>query len=402
MDELALIRSFDPAPSADPAARAAARTALLRRIESRSVPVWRRRRIVVATVAFAALVLAAAAFGGRLLDLFEGKPAPPAVKRALKLEIAGFRRMTGGITPFAPLPGGYRASRTRGILAVRTPLGRVFIWGVSTVSGNVCTVLQRQGGGTENGALQNGFCIGPKTQQPAVLWAATSITFGNPSTSHWDTTPVLYGHVTPSVRSVELRLQNGTMKKLRVVEGFFAASLPAVAQKDSLVGRDARGHTVDREQVPIGSEPGAALLPVYGRARILVEINERDGAPLALILEKCRYGTALDYSTGGGGSLSCQSPGFGLRRSERIALSFGSGGTPGETEYFLHGDAGTRTTTLDIVYRDGTKVEVPTPGGWALYEFPPGRNFGDLKELVAYDHDGRKIDSRPFSRYSRP
>jgi hypothetical protein len=392
MDELTLIRSFDEDVRSDESALAGARRALIAHIERRSVPFWRRRRIAVAAIALAALALAAAAFGSRLIDLFEGTPASPAVKRELKLEIAGLQKMVYR-GPFAPVPGGYRTAKTRGIMTLRTPLGRVYLWGVFTKAGNVCTAFE----GATRGKpyLENGLCIGKKTSQPPILWAITPVGFGDLSEAETPSVSILYGHLTRRVASVDFRAAHGGSKRLRIVEGFFAVRLPPLYADYTLVGRDGAGHELDRERVHVTGETSGPLLPVLGRAQILVEINSRQGEPIALILNRCPHGgAALDFLAGGGGSVSCSALAPAFRRTARIGVGFGGGGSAS----FIHGDAGERTAKLEIVYRDNTAVMVTTPRGWILYELPAGRAFKDIQELVAFDSQGRKVSSEPLPR----
>jgi hypothetical protein len=388
MDELTLITSFEADVPADAAARAAARSALLGHIERRRVPLWRRRRVAVGLIALTALAVAAAALGGRLLDLFEGKPAPPAVKRELRREIAGLTRIIDQGNADWPRPGGYRFSRTRGLVAVPTSRGPVYVWALLTGNGNVCAILQGATRGQPH--VQTGMCIGRKTLQPPVLWGLASVPFGNPSAPATATEPILYGHVTPSVRSLELRLASGRTGPVRIVEGFFAVAVPRAQEEETLVARGDDGSEIDREHVPVAVEPGQPLLPVFGRARILVEINMRGGEPLALDLAPNNHGALCEFVWGGGtGRSYCPPPGLpSTPRSERIDVGFGET-TSLAPERYLYGDAGTRTATLELVFADGSKVSVPTADGWMLYELRAG---GRVEELVARDRLGRVVD----------
>lgn len=206
------------------------------------------RRVLVALAAAALLavllVTPALGIGGRLLDLIQGPPAPPEVQTyfaandGTREKMFAFAEEAGAKLHdrFSPVI----ASEARGVFAIESAEGPIYLWAAPTEDGRQCWLIQA---GTENVTGRPfglGGCDGPGEQpsamSPGVWWTAER----------------------PNIEIVHVRIYDDAITRIEVeVEGASAISLPVVsgyalgtvAKEErilAIVGREADGDEVMR------------------------------------------------------------------------------------------------------------------------------------------------------------
>jgi hypothetical protein len=186
----------------------------------------RRRVALVALVAAAAALLVAPAFGigGRLLDLIHGPPAPPAVQTSFAADDAR-REQFFADAAAAGVEIHDRFSHTipgeaRGVAAVETSDGPIYLWAAPTEDGRQCWLIQtgedpatgRPGGfGSCDGA------DGTEAIQPeGFLW-----TIERPSVN------IVHVRVyDPAITRIEVDLQGAAAISLPVASGHVLGTVP--------------------------------------------------------------------------------------------------------------------------------------------------------------------------------
>jgi hypothetical protein len=187
-----------------------------------------RRRYGLAAVAVAALLVVPAALG--LHGLFQGTPAPPAVKSwfADSLTQQGFR------TKFPQAD----VSQAHGVLEVQTSDGPEDLWVAPNDRGGSCWFIDFAND-PPGPAGQYGFggcypwadfALGRSQKGAyAMIWPSgrpsTDIDWGAVWINPHPTLQTLWGHLNVSATRIEVDLANGSKLHLSVVESFFLASL---------------------------------------------------------------------------------------------------------------------------------------------------------------------------------
>lgn len=204
----------------------------------------RGRRPLAAALALAVLlgvllVTPAFGLGGRLLDAINGKPAPTEVKAFFASNDQGRARLfaeadrAGAVLHdrFSPV----LADETRGVFAIQTSDGPIFLWAAPTEDGRECWLLQTTTT-TAGGSTSCDEKDSAQAMQPEIFWTEDR----------------------PNIRIVHARILDESIARITVeVEGGPEVSLPAVdghglgtVAKDAriiaLVGRDADGTEVAR------------------------------------------------------------------------------------------------------------------------------------------------------------
>jgi hypothetical protein len=210
--------------------------------QSRQVPL-RKRPALAAGLAFTVLgvllVTPAFGIGGRILEFIDGRPAPTEVKTYFasndqeRARMFAFAEEAGAElhNRFSPV----LADEARGVFAIESPDGPIFLWSAPTEDGRQCWLLQAMTstpGGT-------GSCDATDEQMPM-----------RPET--------LWTEDRPSVKIVHARIYDDAITQVDVVlDGAPEVSVPLVAghalgtvSQDSrivaLVGRNADGDEVAR------------------------------------------------------------------------------------------------------------------------------------------------------------
>jgi hypothetical protein len=228
-----------------PAAGAADWSDVQRRAAGQRMAVRRRRLMAVAaTAGMGALLAVAPATGivGELRDLIEGTPAPPPVQTeiakgdAFRQEIYARAKEAGRELRdrYSPVI----ASETRGVLAVDTIDGPIYLWVSPTEDGRQCWLIQAGQDETTGRPYGSGSCDGDNMPaiSPGSFWTAER----------------------PSVKIIHVRLANDTITRVQVevegaanltlpvVDGHTLGTIPKDAKATVLVGLDNDGNEIAR------------------------------------------------------------------------------------------------------------------------------------------------------------
>jgi hypothetical protein len=205
----------------------------------------RRPRLALAVVLVGlVLVPAALAFGGKIVDLFEGTPAPPAVSTTFegfnRLADLSIRKGFEGQAPHADV------SKAHGVIEIQTADGPLDLWAAPNDQGGLCWFIDFANDRTgSNGQPGFGTCDTPSTRP------ASNITLDGPlwTLAH----PSLYtvdGRVYVDAATVQLALADGSTATLPVVEGLFLGSLDKGAKVMQVTAYDNTGTKVAERTLP--------------------------------------------------------------------------------------------------------------------------------------------------------
>lgn len=217
-------------------------------ISSRENPIRPRRRgairAAVASAAVLGVLLVTPAFGigGQLLDVIQGKPAPTEVKasfassdksrqKLFALAHQAGERLHDRYSPVL-------ADQTRGVFAIETADGPIYLWAAPTQDGRECWLIQtnaRPGG--------VGSCDGINDQmqmRPGIMGAPLD----RPSVK------ILHARVLDgSITRVVFELEGSPAISLPVVDGYVLGTVSKDAQIVGIVGRNADDNEVARVTV---------------------------------------------------------------------------------------------------------------------------------------------------------
>lgn len=248
-DDLELLvgfRSEVPAPDEETVQR-------IYRLATTPRPRWRvllpgrlsRRPRLALTVALVGFVLvpAALAFGGKIVDLFEGTPAPPSISTvfAANNQLADKATQQGFAARFPQAD----VSKAHGVIQIQTADGPQDLWAAPNDQGGLCWfvdfAIDRPG---PNGQLGFGTC--DTSTRPA-----SNITLEGPT---WMLPhPSLYtvdGRVYVDAATVQLTLADGSTATLPVVEGLFLGSLDKGTKVTQVTAYDKAGNKVAQRTMP--------------------------------------------------------------------------------------------------------------------------------------------------------
>ncbi len=211
----------------------------------------RRRYALIAAALLALLVVpTAVALHGRIADLFQGTPAPPAVSSSFEAmnrapDLAA-RKGFGAKFPRADV------AKAHGVLEVQTSDGPLDLWAAPSDQGGQCWWIDfandpvLPGGRFGFGGCDRGSTPAPEIE-PGDIWVEPHPTL-----------KTLYGQVTTPASRVEAELTDGSRLTLPVVEGFFLGTHERSAQLSRITAYDAAGHEVATFSYPKrrGSQPG--------------------------------------------------------------------------------------------------------------------------------------------------
>jgi hypothetical protein len=212
---------------------------------------WRRAALIaVAAVTAALLVAPAFGIGGRVLDLIQGPPAPPAVQTQFSWSSAFRERIfaharAAGIElhdRFSPVI----ASETRGVAAIETTDGPIYLWAAPTEDGRQCWLVQAGGDPVTGRPYGSGSCDGIDHTGP-IQPEGPGWTIERPS--------VLIFHVRvyeEAITRVQLELEGADELSLPVVSGHALGTIQKQesVRLQSVVGRNADGDIVVRWAAP--------------------------------------------------------------------------------------------------------------------------------------------------------
>ena len=220
---LATFRQWLPEPDEATARRVYERaTAARLRHVPQWTPVWRgrgRRPLALALTA-AVLVIAppAVAFGGRIIDFFEGTaPTPAVVASFAPLADAPSAATRKGASNHLP---GADVSKLHGVIEIHTADGPEDLWAAPNGTGGQCVFVDFANDSPVQGAQPgNGTC---DASMPPVS-RMTLASFWMRSHSSLST---VYGRVYANAASVKLGFADGSSQTVQVIEGHYLASIP--------------------------------------------------------------------------------------------------------------------------------------------------------------------------------
>lgn len=192
----------------------------------------RRPRLMLAfTAAALVLVPSAIAFGGKVVDLFEGTPPPPAVSIAYAtINRTADQAVREGFTAKFP-----HADMTKlaGVIEIQTADGPEDLWTAPNSQGGYCWFVDFPSDpASESGQSGNGTC---DTATPPIskIMLGTFWALSHPSLS------TVSGRVYVDAASVQLTLADGSTVTLPVVEGMFLGSLANTDKVERATAYDA-------------------------------------------------------------------------------------------------------------------------------------------------------------------
>jgi hypothetical protein len=211
-----------------------------------------RRVALVAVVAAAAALLVAPAFGvgGRVLDLIQGKPAPPAVQKSFtegdsRREQAFANAAAAGIEMrdrFSHVVPG----AAREVATVETADGPIYLWATPTEDGRQCWLIQAGGDPATGRPYGFGSCDGAD-HTGAIQPDGPAWTIERPNIE------IMHVRVyDDTITRVQLELEGASEMSLPVVSGHALGTIPKQARVSlqSVVGRNADGEVVVRWAPP--------------------------------------------------------------------------------------------------------------------------------------------------------
>ena len=347
------------------------------------LPRRRRTWYALAAAAFLTVLVVNPAFGigPRIIEWFEGTPAPQRVRDDISLineDDAGFDALPEHLAPQV------LEDQARGVMAIETSAGPVYLWAAPTVQGGWCThVMYGPPDAEDYSALTS--CPGPRSPAPPLDAMVDKHGEGD------DTVNLIIGRVGRDVATVELVFDDGGRVPLVFRRGFFIAELPRGEESATLVARDSGGAELARQVVEPWEpeDPEAGAKPLESPYRKLIDIPTRSGGSATLSVAEIErmdcYSVMFDNSDVG----TCAEPG------RSISYSFGMVGIE-HPSLFLDGFVAEGVERLELRFDDGRRADIPLVERFFLYEVPaehtaPGRL---PSMLVAFDARGAEIGAR--------
>ena len=205
----------------------------------------RRRRIVLVAAAASIVVLAAVPFGvaGRLVNLIQGTPAPQEIQTYFAASNELRERL------FAEAPAATQTMReryspvlageARGVAAIESPDGPIYLWVAPTENGGQCWLIQTGGDPSTGRPYGEGGC--DDGQSTAGLATGAGWTAERPSVL------ILHARVyDASITEVDAELADGGQVSLPVASGHALGTVAKDEHVEAYVGRNADGDEVER------------------------------------------------------------------------------------------------------------------------------------------------------------
>jgi hypothetical protein len=211
----------------------------------------RRRRVSVAVVTAALLgallVAPAVGLGDRLLDLLQRPAAPPEVQahfaanETLRKQLFAHVEAAGHALHdrFSPVVAG----EARGIAAIESADGPIYLWAAPTEDGRQCWLIQAGAEAATGRPYGSGSC--DATEAESKVWPSTQWTAERPSVK------ILHARVyDDAITRVEIVIKDGPEVSLPVVAGHALGTVAKDARVLAFVGRNASSDEVTRTTLP--------------------------------------------------------------------------------------------------------------------------------------------------------
>ena len=261
------------------------------------------------------------------------------------------------------------ADEARGVMTAQTPRGPIHLWVAPTNDGGFCAYIE--GGTQDSSACGNDADFGLPRPGLSMDLRDKGLAFGR--VIGW----------TPGDR-VELELGDGRRLPARIVDGWVLQGFP---ERETLVRIQllrAGAIVATQEMLPPKEIP---VMPAPGEYRALLEVETFAGETAVLSVAPTSPGQqCYRVSAGSSESASCGDPPLG-----DVAAS-------GDlTKGLLFGPVQVPATSLEVVFEDGARADVPFKDGYFLYAVPKEHlKRGALpKEFVARDASGKVVGRGP-------
>jgi len=197
----------------------------------------RRSRLVLGIAAAALVVVPTAlAFGGKIVDLFEGTPAPPEVSTTFTAlnKMADYSLQQG----FAWKIPHSDVSKAHGVIEIQTADGLEDLWAAPSDQGGNCYFIDFANDPPgPNGKYGFGGCDPSPPPASNINWGDVWVA------PHPDLLTV-WGSVFVDAANVQVTLDDGSTLNLPVVERLFLGSVPKGAKVEKVAAFDAAGDQV--------------------------------------------------------------------------------------------------------------------------------------------------------------
>lgn len=245
LDLVANFRSKVPPPTQETVARVYRRATDTRQrpltfLSTRLSP--RTRLALALGVAALVLVPAAVAIGGKILDVFEGTPAPPSVSTVFSTDnrMADQAVQDGFAAKFPHVD----VSKAHGVVQIQTADGPEDLWAAPNDQGGLCWFINFANDPSgPNGVYGGGSC--DNSTPPT-----SNITFSDFWELPHPSLLTVDGRVYVDAATVQLILADGSTTTLPVVEGLFLGSLNKGAKVTQITAYDSSGKQVAHWDLP--------------------------------------------------------------------------------------------------------------------------------------------------------
>jgi hypothetical protein len=351
------------------------------------------RGFLTACAVLAAVGAAAAASGlaGRLIDSDAGEPAPAPVRR--QPDLASRRPLV--IPWFRQQPESRAiAARARGVLAIDTSVGPVYVWVAPTRGGGSCRMIDIEANTLPDGSPNLSGTCSPRPARsdgPFLSGPVDGATF----VSRGDLR-LLHGRVGAEVASVELRFDGGGTAMLRPVEGFFLRELRPGEEPVAVVAHDASGRELGRRPMPGPRSFRRDLAFPTGPYRNVIEIDTSAGFPMTFAVAPGTNGSVCERTIYRGAQAWGCGPGHGGLEADAIDVHPGlwNENEDRKAVKLLEGSVGRRISRLEVWYEDGGAARIPIVERYVLFEVPTART---PRVLVGMDARGSIVARRSVS-----
>jgi hypothetical protein len=317
-------------------------------------------------------------------------PAPTRVQTDIDLQ----SRRKAVVPSFRQLPESRAiASRTRGVLAIETSVGPVYLWVAPTRGGGFCHVIDIEANKLPDGSPNlSGSCRSqpPRSADPFVSGPVRSSTF----TVRGDLR-LVHGRVSGAVDSVQVRFANGGVATVSPVEGFFLRELDGDEEPTVVIALDASGAELGRRPLP-GPRSFRRDLPFpTGPYRTVTAIQTSAGFPMTFAVAPGTNGSVCERTSFRGAHAWGCGPGPTRLEADAIGVhrSLWNEHEDGKPVALLQGPVGREISRLEVWYEDGTATQIPIVEQYALFEVPRGRT---PRLLVGLDATGAIVARRPL------
>ena len=314
----------------------------------------RRRRLrqtVISAALIAGIVLLlspATGLGQRLLDVFRGLPATPAVKRALGAN----DRLPPPVLELLRSDPAVDASKARGVMEVTTSRGLVRLWEAPRADGGACAFIDV--------GIENGRAVGSEACHPPVASSHVQISADlRPIDLQLMQNDLFFAIVfgwKPGV-DVEVDWSNGTHSRLAVVDGYAVVEVPHGAQPS--VASAVRGTT--RLSTQSFETPPPIPFPAESAFTTVVTVTAYDGTKVTLGVAESNGKRCIRVGEGDSIDGSCGDPPstpIGVNENLHSAILFGEVQVP--------------AVSLRFTFQDGDHVSAPVQDGVFLFAVPRG------------------------------